>query len=161
MSSLATITEITKIHTGESNAKEDHLVVPLRMPLAPALTFDQALRHVQQSLRIRARRGQATLIAVAQGTMVLGDHVKKVRLVLFRDSDGYGYQTVESNENKYEMAVLLDGDGRRYLRPEPLPREEALARWMAGFLHLNCEVPGLYRLRYALVEPAGTERRPN
>jgi hypothetical protein len=52
------------------------------------------------------------------------------------------------------MAALMDGDGRRYLSPDPLPRNEAVARWMAGFLNWNCEVPGLYRLRYALIEPA-------
>jgi hypothetical protein len=43
-----------------------------------------------------------------------------------------------------DAAVLMRGDGTRYLEPRPMPGTEAVALWM---------VPGLYRLPYAMIEP--------
>ncbi len=146
----AFINEIPRTHSGERHAEAKHVVVPVYVPLASTLTLAQALRCVCPELRDEVRRGEATLIAVALGTMMLDGRPKKLQLVLFRDDEGY--QTFETFENEYDMAVLLDGDGRRYLRPDPLPQEVAVVRWMAGFLSWNREVPGLYRLRFALVE---------
>ncbi len=155
----AIINEILKAHSGEANAEAKHVVVPLHMPLGSPLTLAQALRCVCPELRDEVRRGEATLIAVAHGTMMLDGRPKKLQLVLFRDDEGY--QTFETFEDEYDMAVLLDGGGRRYLSPDPLPREVAVARWMAGFVNWNCEVPGLYRLRFALIESPDRDRSDN
>lgn len=151
----STINDDLKVATGKANADSTHVAVPTYMPLARPLTLEQALRCVSLELQEEVRREEATLIAVAQGSMAMSGENRKLQLILFRDEDGY--QTFETIESEYEVAVLMDGDGRRYLRPDPLPREEALCRWMAGFLNWNCEVPGLYRLRYALIEQGTNE----
>lgn len=148
---VATIAEAFKIITGEANAEARHLVVPMYMPLGEPVTPVQALRCLSPELREYVRKGDAELIAVAKGTM-MGDQ-KPLLLVLFRIENIY--HTYETYGGDCETALLSDGDGRTYTKSAALTREEALKQWMAGFLNWNCEVPGLYRLRFAMIEGEG------
>ncbi len=143
--------EAIKIHTGEANAESPHLAVPLYTPLAKPLTPGEALEFVRPDLREEVERGEARLVAVAHGTMARDGTPAPLQLVLFHTDEGY--TTFSTLDDEYEVAVLMDGDGRRYLKADPLPEAEAVSQWVAGFLNWNCEVPGLYRLRYAMIEP--------
>lgn len=137
--------EFFKIHSGEVNAEHRHLTVPLYMPLSDDVPFEKALSLLDDDHRNRARAGQLDLIAIATG---LAYGVEQT-FVLYKDRQGYW---VHGSEHGLESGVLIDGDGRRYLSGRKLDREEAMRRWMAGFLNWNCEAPGLYQLRYSFVE---------
>ena len=141
-------------HTGKANADAPHLAVPLYMPLAPSVSFEEALSYVDDVHRQRAKDGKITLIAAAHGTMCEGDRSDLLQLVLYKDRQGYW--TFGTCDGLIELAVLMDGDGHRYLSGKKLPPDEAVRRWMSGFLSWNCEYPGLYRLRYAMIESPKT-----
>ena len=55
-------------------------------------------------------------------------------------------------DDSVEIAVLMEGDGLRFNEKRPLSQQEAVAFWMGGFLGWNEKIPGLFRLRYALIE---------
>ena len=150
--------EFLKLHSGEANAEAPHLAVPLYMPLAPLMSFDEALCAVNKDdeLYRKATEGKVELIAVAHGLMCEGERREPLHLILYKDRQGYW--TLGTTDGLVEMAVLIDGDGRRYLSGRQLPRDEVVRRWMAGFLNWNCNCPGLYRLRYAMIEPPAKNR---
>jgi len=150
-----TIEEFLKVHSGEANAEAPHLVVPLYMPLAPSVSFEDALPYINAEHRQRAKDGKIDLIAVAHGTMCEGERSDPLQVVLYKDRQGYW--TFGTCDGLIEMAVLIDGDGRRYLSGKKLKRDEAVRQWMSGFLNWNCKCPGLYRLRYTMIEPAGVK----
>lgn len=137
--------QFLKIHSGEVNVKHRHLTVPLYMALSDDVPFEEALSLLNEDHRDRAKAEKIDLIAVATG---LAYGIEQT-FVLYKDRQGYW---VYSGEGGIELAVLIDGDGRRYLSGRKLDRDEAMRRWMAGFLNWNCEVPGLYQLRYAFVK---------
>ncbi len=147
-----TLEEFQKIHSGEANAEAPHLAVPLYMPLAPSVSFEDALNYVDATHRQRATDGKIDLIAAAQGMMCEGERSDPLQLVLYKDRQGYW--TFGTFDGLIEMAILVDGDGRRYLSGKKLDRDKAVKQWISGFLNWNCECPGLYRLRYAMIEPA-------
>ncbi len=149
--SVNSMDEAMKIATGEANADSKHLTVPLYMPLENDLRFEDALKCVSQKLHEDVTQGDVELIAIAMGWMTQKDKSWPLQLVLYRADEAY--MTYSKFEDEFEMAVLMDGDGRRYLNREKLPLEEALRQWIAGFVNWNCEVPGLYRLQYALISP--------
>ena len=130
--------EIRKLASGEVNAEKRHLSVALYMPLAEDVPFEQAVSVLDNDHRTRARAGKIDLIAIAHG-LVCGI---EQHLVLYKDRQGYW---VFSSEHGVESAVLIDGDGRRYLSGRKLDHEEAMRRWMGGFLNWNCESPGMYQ----------------
>ncbi|MBB02242.1 MAG: hypothetical protein CMJ47_06320 [Planctomyces sp.] len=141
---IPVLDDFFKIHTGEVNAERRHLTVALYMPLAEEIPFEQALSQLDEDHRTRAKTGKIDLIAVAHGSAF---GIQQT-LVLYKDRQGYW---VYGSEDGVELAVLMDGDGRRYLSGRKLDRKEAMRRWMAGFLNWNCESPGMYRLSYAFV----------
>jgi hypothetical protein len=146
--------DILKLHTGEANKEAPHLTVPFYMPLALPMTFEDALACITPALREKARSGAISLVAVAHGQMVPpGEQPAQVQFVLFFDTDhdAPGYYTFDTINKEIEAAVLMRGDGTRYLDPRPLPATEAVALWMGGFLGWSEKVPGLYRLRYAMI----------
>lgn len=150
---IGTINEMLKIHSGEANAEQPHLSVPLFMPLAPSLSLKDGLKCVTTEMREKVEQGFLELIAVAYGTMNDGETSRTVQFVLVSDREGYFiFDTIDGG---IELAVLMDGDGRRYLSTSKLQRDEAVRQWMAGFLNWNCDYPGLYQLRYALIDMAG------
>ena len=144
-----------KLQSGQANAEAPHLVVPLYMPLAPSVSLDEALRYVDSEHQARAKDGKIDLIAVATGTMREGERSDSLQLVLYKDRQGYW--TFGTIDGLIEMAVLMDGHGLRYLSGKKLDREESVRRWMSGFLNWNYEYPGLYRLRYSMIDPSTEE----
>jgi hypothetical protein len=149
------VNDILKLHTGEANKEAPHLTVPFYMPLALPMTFEDALACISPALRKQAQGGAISLVAVAHGQMAPpGEKPSQVQFVLFFDTDqeAPGYYTFETISKDIEGAVLMRGDGTRYLDPRPLPGTEAVALWMGGFLGWSEKVPGLYRLRYAMIE---------
>jgi hypothetical protein len=147
-----TLEELQKIHSGKANAESPHLAVPLYMPLAPSISFEDVLPYVDADHQRMAKAGKIELIAIAHGTMCDQDRSDPLQLVLYKNRQGYW--TFGTCDGLIEMAVLMGGDGRRYLSGKKLDREEAVRQWMSGFLSWNCECPGLYRLRYAMIESA-------
>jgi len=150
--SIDSMDEAMKIATGEANADSRHLTVPLYMPLENDLPLEDALKYVSHKLHDEVNRGNVELIAIAMGWMTQNDKSWPLQLVLYWGDEAY--MTFSKFEGEFEMAVLMDGHGRRYLNREKLSREEALRQWIAGFLNWNCEVPGLYQLQYAFISPA-------
>jgi hypothetical protein len=154
--------EILKIASGEANAESPHVVVPLYMPLAPPMSLADACKTVNKGVRDRVARGDAGFVALANGQMhPPGEEPFPKQLVLlfgkFHDEDAKDYMVFDTLEGDFEEAIMMDGDGRRYSHNrlnagKPLPAEEALKLWMAGFLNWNENVPGLYRFRYCLVQ---------
>lgn len=124
-----TLDEYLYVHTGQANKDGPHLIVPFYMPLAPPLSFKEGLQCVSPRLR------------------------EQVQYVLLRErEDGQDhYLLFDTTERDLESAVLMEGDGTRYLNQRPLTKDEAVALWMGGFLGWNDKVPGLYRLRYSLI----------
>jgi len=151
--------DILKIASGEANAESPHVVVPLYMPLAPPMSLADARKTVNQRVRHRVARGDSGFVALAHGEMhPPGEEPFPKQLVLLYDED---YTVFDTMEEGFEEAIMMDGHGRRYSHNRlrrgeigetpPLPSEEALALWMAGFLNWNQMVPGLYRFRYCLI----------
>jgi hypothetical protein len=157
---VGSVDEFLKMHTGEANKEAPHLTVPFYMPLALPMTFKDALTCISPALRKKAMSGAITLVAVAHGHMAPpGEEPSQVQFILFfdTDQDAPGYYTFETISKEIEAAVLMRGEGTRYLDPRPLPGTEAVALWMGGFLGWSEKVPGLYRLRYAMIEASSKE----
>jgi hypothetical protein len=152
--------QIVKLHTGEANKEAPHLTVPFYMPLALPMSFEDGLTSISPALRKKAMSGAITLVAVAHGHMAPpGEGPSQVQFVLFfdTDQDAPGYYVFDTINKEIEAAVLMGGDGTRYLAPYLLPSTEAVALWMGGFLGWSEKVPGLYRLRYAMIEASSKE----
>jgi hypothetical protein len=155
--------DILKLDTGEANKEAPHLTVPLYMPLALPMSVEEALTCVSPTLRKQAQGGAISLVAVAHGHMAPpGEKPSQVQFVLFfdTDQDAPGYYTFDTINKEIEAAVLMRGDGTRYLDPRPLPATEAVALWMGGFLGWSEKVPGLYSLLYAMIEEASDKMQP-
>ena len=145
-----------KVHTGEANRERPHVTVPLDMPVAGDIPLHEACAFVSPAIQKAVSQGKCHLIAVAGGKMNDDTPPKKIQLVLLYGSlyeqDEPDYFTFETITGEIELGVLMNGDGTRWLAKNPLPQQEALIKWMAGFLNWNCEIPGLYDLGYAMVE---------
>ena len=130
------------------------------MPVASTIPHDEACGYVSPDVQERVAQGKCCLVAVARGNMNDATPPKKVQLVLLYGSlhqqDEPGYLTFETITGEIDLGVSMNGDGTRWLAKSPLPQQEALVKWMAGFLNWNCELPGLYDLSYALVEQPNT-----
>jgi hypothetical protein len=149
-----TLDEFMYVHTGQANKDGPHLIVPFYMPLAPPLSFKEGLQCLSPRLREQVRSGRISLLAIAHGQMVEPETAgNQVQFVLLRErEDGQDHHLLfDTIEGDLETAVLMEGDGTRYLNQRPLAKEEAVALWIGGFLGWNDKVPGLYRLRYALI----------
>jgi hypothetical protein len=101
--------------------------------------------------------GHVSVVAVAVGEMrPPGETPEKLQMVLLHGrlykEDPPCYFVFETLADEIDDAVMMNGDGTRHFGDTPLPQREAIIKWMAGFLNWNCDVPGLYQLRYALVE---------
>src|SRR5262245_38629366 len=155
--SVGSLEEALDVATGKANAQAPHLTVRFYMPLARSLTLEEGLKCVAPQIRERVREGKVELLALARGQQVEpGQKPRVVQYVLCHgtlcDEDPADYWLFDTLEKELELAVLMDGDGLRYVNQKPLSREEAVAQWMAGFLGWSEDVPGLFRLRYALIE---------
>lgn len=152
--------DMLKLATGEANQEAPHLTVPFYMPLALPMSFEEALTCISPSLRKKAKSGAISLVAVANGQMAPpGDEPTPVQIVLFfdADEDAPGYYLFDTINGEVDTAVLIRGDGSCHLESRPLPSTEAVALWMGGFLGWSEKVPGLYRLRYAMIEKVVTD----
>lgn len=163
------VTDVWKIATGQANKEAPHLIVPFYMPLAKSLTLEEGLSCCRPDIREQAHAGKVRLLALAHGQMVeQGEEPRMVQFVLllgtFAEDEPEGYYVFDTTEDEIDIAVLMNGDGTRFLNERPLSQEEAVGLWMAGFLGWNEKCPGLYRLRYALIEaqptvPDGSHRQ--
>ncbi len=148
--------EAMKIATGQANKEAPHLTVPFYMPLAPSITLLDAFRFCRQDIRKAVNDGNAELLALAQGQMADGDELRPIELILIhgklQDDDPNLHLVYNRTDNEIAVAVLMDGDGLRFREDRRLSQQEAVAFWMGGFLGWNEKIPGLYRLRYALIE---------
>jgi hypothetical protein len=151
-----TIDEILKLSTGETNRERPHVTVPLYMSVAGAIPLHEACAFVSPAVQKAVAQGTCHLIAVAGGQTNDDTPPKKIQLVLLygslHEQDEPDYLTFETFTGEIDLGVLMNGDGTRWLAKNPLPQQEALVKWMAGFLNWNCEIPGLYDLGYAMVE---------
>ena len=73
MSSLSSVEEFVRIHTGEANAERPHLAVPLYMPLCPTIVRADVVRRLPESLQSGVADGSVELIAIAHGAMCKGN----------------------------------------------------------------------------------------
>ena len=153
---VSSFDEARRIVTGEANKEAPHLTVPFYMPLAQSVTLEDALKWCRHVIRKAVTEGKARLLAVAQGTLADKDSSRPVHFVLLygklHDKDPDLYLNFDFVEDEIECAVLMDGDGIRCSGNQPLSQQEAVAFWMGGFLNWNEKCPGLYQLRYALIE---------
>lgn len=150
------VEDMLKIASGQANKEVPHLTVPFYMPLAPSITLADALKACGPEIREAANAGAIKLLALAHGTMADGDSPRSARFVLlygrFDEDESDIHYLFDCLEDELEIAVLMDGDGLRFREDRPLSQSEAVAQWMGGFLGWNEKYPGLYQLRYALVE---------
>lgn len=157
----ASASDLWKIATGQANKDAPHLIVPFYMPLAQSMTLAEGLQCCRPDIREQVSAGKVRLLALAHGQMVeQGEEPRMVQFVLlhgtFADEEPDGYYVFDTTEDEIDIAVLMNGDGTRFLNERPLSQEEAVGLWMGGFLGWNEKCPGLYRLRYALIEAQPT-----
>ena len=131
------INDAQRIATGQANKDAPHLTVPFYMPVAQSIPLKDALEFCRPDIRKAVDSEKIRLLAIAHGKMTDKESSWPVQFVI---------------ENEIECAVLMDGDGLRFSESQPLSQEEAVAFWMGGFLGWNEKCPGLYQLRYALIE---------
>lgn len=147
------------VASGEANRRRLHVAVPIYMPLSPEFPRSDALGGLNPELRRNVEAGDFDVVAVAHGEMhPPGEEPVLLHMILLygaEKDDPPLYLTFDSPTGEVEEAVLMDGDGLRH-GSERLDNKEALIRWIAGFMNWNEEIPGLYRLRYALVEGANS-----
>lgn len=150
------VEEVLKIASGVANKEAPHLTVPFYMPLAPSIALKEALRACSPEIRQAVENKTLRLLALAHGQMADGPELRTVQFVLmhgkFGGDESEMHYLFDCIEDELEIAVLMDGDGLRFDEKLPLTQQEAVALWMGGFLGWNEKVPGLYRLRYALIE---------
>ena len=153
---VSSFDEARRIVTGEANKEAPHLTVPFYMPLAKSLTLEDALNCCRPDIRNAVKTGKARLLAIAHGMMGDKDSSRPVQFVLIygklHDADPLLHLNFDCLQDEIECAVLMDGDGSRCSDNQPMSQKEAVAFWMGGFLNWNEKCPGLYRLRYALIE---------
>ena len=150
------VEDILKIASGEANKQAPHLTVPFYMPLAQSISLKDALRCCRGDIREAVAAGTVRLLALAHGQMADGETLRTVQFILlhgrFDEGQSDLHYLFDCLEDGIEIAVLMDGDGLRFSENRPLDQKEAVAQWMGGFLGWNEKTPGLYRLRYALIE---------
>lgn len=156
---FGSVEDVLKIASGQANKEAPHVTVPFYMPLAQSISLEEALRCCRSDISQHVRLGKISLLALAHGQMVdNAEKPKNVQFVLlfgtFDDSEPKGYFVFDTIAKEIEEAVLMDGDGTRFMLDRPLTQQEAVAMWIGGFLGWNENCPGLYRLRYALIETA-------
>jgi len=146
------------IATEKANSESPHLVVPFYMPLAKPMSLAKALNCCRPEVKTLVETDEVQMLGVAHGTMVApGDEERTVQFILLfgslADGDPDTYWLFDTFDDEYDLAVLMNGDGSRFMDERVLTQEEAISLWMGGFLGWNEKVPGLYRLRYALIQP--------
>jgi hypothetical protein len=155
--------ELLAVASGEANKRRPHVIVPLYMPLSPEFARSNALGGLNAKLRRNVAAGEFDVVAVAHGEMhPPGDESLPLHMILLygaEEDDPPLYLTFNTPTGDVEEAVLMNGDGTRYVGGR-LNNLDALVKWIAGFLNWNEEVPGLYRLQYALVEGATKGAKP-
>lgn len=152
----ASVDEACRLAGGEANKESSHLIVPFYMPLGKPVSHRGAMALCRPDIREAVTAGRVRLLAVASGTMTDGDDIRPVAFVLLHGKvhpeDPNLFLVFDCVEDGIESAVLMDGDGIRCWDDRALSREEATAYWMGSFLAWNEQCPGLYRLRYALID---------
>jgi hypothetical protein len=152
------VEDMLKIASGAANREAPHLTVPFYMPLAKSVTVEDALKCCRPDIRQAVKAGTVRLLALAHGQMADDDKPRAVQFVLFfgklHEDDSDMHYLFDCLEDEIDMAVLMDGDGLRFSEDRALSQEEAVAMWMGGFLGWNDKCPGLYQLRYALIDSA-------
>lgn len=148
--------EAMKIATGQANKEAPHLTVPFYMPLAQSITLQDALTCCSPKIRKAVESKSVRLLALAHGQMADGPEPHTVQFMLmhgkFDGDDSEMHYLFDCIEVEVGIPVLMDGDGLRLDEKRPLSQQEAVAFWMGGFLGWSEKIPGLYRLRYALIE---------
>lgn len=152
----SSLDEAMAIASGQANKDLPHLIVPFYMPLAKSIPLKDALELCTTEIRKAVEDKAVRLLAIAHGIMTDEEMSWPVQFFLFHgrlhDDDPELYMTFDSENGGIETAVLMDGDGLRCTGSLPLNQMEAVAFWMGGFLGWNEKCPGLYQLRYALIE---------
>ena len=150
------INDAQRIATGQANKDAPHLTVPFYMPLSQSIPLKDALECCRPDIRKAVDSEKIRLLAIAHGKMADQESSRPVQFVLLHgtlhENDPELHLVFDCIENEIECAVLMDGDGLRFSESQPLSQEEAVAFWMGGFLGWNEKCPGLYQLRYALIE---------
>lgn len=153
--SVNSVEEAIKIATGQANKEAPHLVVPFYMPLQKSIALNDALAICDDDIQIAVRDGKARLLAIATGLMSDSESSWSVTFVLLQgnldDESGPRHFVYDKEFGECDSAVLMDGDGLRVSSAD-LSQEQAVAYWMGGFLGWNENCPGMYRLKYAMVE---------
>jgi hypothetical protein len=133
------------------------IVVPFHQPLDEPMTVEEAKRRVGDWIQDMVAEGRLSFVAFADGERLRANgEEEEVMLFLMRKTApaGWGrqqeYTVFENWTDEFEQAVLIDGHGQE--DDQPLPPEQAMALWIAGFLAKNEAVPGSYRLRYRLID---------
>ncbi len=133
------------------------VVVAFPQPLDSPMPIEEAKRRVGDWIQDMVAEGLLSFVAFAEGERLRANgEEKEVMLFLMRKTASAGrgrqqeYTVFENWTDEFEQAVLIDGHGQK--DDQPLPPEQALAQWIAGFLAKNEAVPGSYRLRYRLIE---------
>lgn len=154
--SVSSLEEAHRIATGQANNEDPHLTVPFYMPLAHRIPLSEALESCRPDIRKAVKNGKIRLLAIAHGEMADRNSSWPVQFVLLHgklhDDDPDLFLVFDSLEGQIECAVLIGGNGLRCRDSQPISNKEAVAYWMGGFLGWNEKSPGLYRLRYALIE---------
>lgn len=152
----SSLDEAMAIASGQANKDSPHLIVPFYMPLAASIRLKDALALCNNEIRKAVDDKAVRLLAIAHGIMTDEEMSWPVQFFLFHgrlhDDDPELYMTFDTIEGNLDTAVLMDGDGLRCLGSPPMSQKEAVACWMGGFLGWNEKCPGLYQLRYALIE---------
>ena len=93
-----------------------------------------------------------SFVAFAEGERLSEKgQMEEVMFFLYAHGDGR-YIVFENWTSEWEEAVLIGGGGQKHGRVlPPLPPEQALAQWIAGFMMKNEAMPGSHNLRYCLI----------
>jgi len=138
-----------------SSKKMPPVAVPFHQPLDEPMSVGEAKERVAFWMRELVEEGSLSFVAFAEGERLTADG-KEEEVMFFllyshRDyCDRPMYIVFENWSDKFEDAVLIDGDPRNDGRL--LPPEQALAQWVAGFMAKNEAVPGSHSLGYRLIE---------
>ena len=145
VSNASDLEAFKKIASGEANAERPHIAVPLYTPITeiPADKYD--------NVRTDLLEKGFSPIAAAKGLLCIDEEKATLHMTLCWSPRDKMYMTYDSESDKTDCAVLMDGDGLRYGKPEELSKDEAVKQWLAGFLNWNADHPGLYELGYGVL----------
>ncbi len=137
--------------TNKSNPERKIVVVEFPQRLESPMSVGEAQDRVAFWLQESVDEGSLSFVAFAEGKRLSAKgKMQEVMLFLIYDHVNRCYTAWENWSDEWEDAVLIDGGGKA--NADLLPREQALAQWIAGFMLKNETMPGSHSLEYRLIE---------